>query len=369
MMEHGRYSFGMFGFFRFFLASCIVVGYAGPEHYYLFYQGVYAFVLLAAYVNSRQYAEYYSGRKNGLALFALNRVLRIYPVYYALLPFGIFVAYQDSNASFSMFRNFQYFSPSDPQYTLGWLSSFVIFGLAHFDGTLAEPSFIAHGWAMSIGLLFTLLTPLLVKSRDARVALLFTAVYYSCAVAMLMVMDPDAGWKDTAMFGLYSGAMPFALGLYAYLLGRSGALRLPPAVGLASVLLLPYFMVVQADLLDAYLVGFWVVLVLTFLCVNYLSRLDAMKFPYWVRSMDNFFGGVAYPFVLAVVPVGAFIAWKCPEMYDTDENGFLFYRRPWELLGYVMPVAFMLGCVLWGLVELPVAQLRARVRALAKPKF
>lgn len=369
-MGEAKEHLGMFGFFRFYLAICIVVGYAGPSHYPLFYQGVYASLLMAGYMNSRQFQRYYAGRRRGIPLFAFNRVLRYFPAYYALLPLGIFVAYKDSNASYSLFMTYEYIAPGvSPQAMWSWIANFSIIGLTSPSSELTVPTFIPHGWALNIGLLFSLLTPLLLRSRDTRVVVMFTSMYYSFVLAVLIVMDDSNDWLHMAQYGLYSGALPFMMGLYLYMLREKGRLRVSNRAGMVAMLVMAAFMLFPHDLgINPDNLGFWCVLLLSGVVVACLSHVQSQGFPYWLRAMDRFLSGVSYPMVVACVPVAAFIVWQCPEMYTTDENGFLTYNKPWELAQYTLPCTFILACVLYGVVEMPVAHLRARVRAMVGPK-
>jgi peptidoglycan/LPS O-acetylase OafA/YrhL len=232
---------------------------------------------------------------------------------------------------------------------------------------------MAHGWALCTGLVFSLLTPLLVLSRDARVVVLFTAVYYSFALAIMVLMGDGGDWLEIARYGLYSGALPFVVGLYVYLLRGACCLPVPGLMAAGLFTVLVALVAFQREIgLEPYVAGFWCVQLVVLLLVISLSKIDVLRFPYWLQAMERFFGGVAYPFVLSVIPVGAFIAWKCPEMYTTDENQLLHYHKPWELMQYTLPAAFIVGCVVYGVVEMPVAQLRARMRAkvgaLVSPK-
>ena len=79
---------GMIDVYRFILALCVVQGHLvgrGESAPWLAWQAVFSFYVLSGFLMSLILNQDYGFTASGLARFAFNRWLRLFPVYYAVI--------------------------------------------------------------------------------------------------------------------------------------------------------------------------------------------------------------------------------------------------------------------------------------------
>jgi peptidoglycan/LPS O-acetylase OafA/YrhL len=197
----------MFGAYRTFLAVAVavqhllsvpVVGSAA----------VHAFFILSGYLMTRIMNETYGYSRLGVARFAVNRLLRIYPSYLValLVALGILAIVEKSLAEkFSS----NIYVPSSPA---EWFANIT---LVHFRLNLfnLRPLVLPPSWALTIELLFYTVIGLgLGSSRKISLVWFCSSVF---ATAWLIwwsgASSSYSGWS-WIYFSIVSGSLPFSIG-------------------------------------------------------------------------------------------------------------------------------------------------------------
>lgn len=145
----------MFGLWRYFLSICVIVAHVAPLDWswgssrFLGVYAVFAFYILSGYLITRVLHERYGYALDGFARFHLNRILRLYPAYWAaaIVALAVVLLFQQQASRTAG----GYALPSS---ATDWFSALVIVGtrLEHSKGVL-----IPQAWTLSVELLYYLL--------------------------------------------------------------------------------------------------------------------------------------------------------------------------------------------------------------------
>ncbi|MDJ0949738.1 MAG: acyltransferase [Alphaproteobacteria bacterium] len=315
----------MFGTLRFFLAFLVVA-----QHLALAYGvgniAVFGFFILSGYLMTVVTQTVYA---DALDRYALNRSLRIFPPYLAVLFATIVVL---------LILPIPIWTPvvRVPETVLEWITNVTTIGLTQ-DSMGARP--LPHAWSLFVELFYYALIPLL--ARTPRTTLLWFAVSVAYAV-----LAWDLPFYDR-YFSLAAGSLPFSLGAMIFHYGGPTRERRVPvllgvivfAVVLASTILVPDDL---ARSLHLYL-GMIVVAYLVFA----LASRNASGF---LNRLDCLLGDLAYPVFLCHWLVGAVVAYAFE------------LPRSVELLTVSLPFVVLASLAIRWLVELPLASVRDRVR-------
>jgi peptidoglycan/LPS O-acetylase OafA/YrhL len=157
----------MFGTWRFFLASIVVLTHLYPTaSRILGYQAVIAFFVLSGYLMTLVLSEKYGFSKEGMIRFCVNRFLRIYPLYWvtAAAAVALLVAFQPTNVHAAHFAL--------PQRLIHWFANGVIIGM---DASFKFPCLVINSWTLHVELLYYAAL-MLYFARSIRTALLLLII-------------------------------------------------------------------------------------------------------------------------------------------------------------------------------------------------
>ncbi|MFQ5442530.1 MAG: acyltransferase family protein [Thermodesulfobacteriota bacterium] len=277
----------MFGTFRYILAIMVMITHLWPSS--LLWAGFYAvfsFFLLSGYLMTLVLNERYGFDLQGLKRFFINRALRIYPPYLAVLCIAALVAIFLPAVTLKM--NPRIILPS----SLGDVGAnlFIIgafFKRGHDISRLVPPVYSLH-----VELVFYILMALLL-ARGKAVAVLWFVAGLAYTVYALFYMDFVARY-----YTVIGCALPFSLGSLIYFFRRPS---FKPSSWLVLMVMSAFIAnVAFADRLWRYTAvdGFYASLVLTAIVVLVLGSVDRADIPAWMARTDKFLGDLSYPIFL-----------------------------------------------------------------------
>lgn len=234
----------MLDVYRFVLALFVVQGHllAGGAPW-LAWQAVFSFYVLSGFLMTLVLDQDYGFDSGGIARFAANRALRLFPVYYAVigltaLHIALIGPLNQLNAAIAL-----------PLTTPEWLANAFMAGLVGVDSSqLTERRLAPPAWSLSIELLcYMLLAVYFAKSR-ARLLFMFAAgAGISGAQIISDINRSDFGFQNHYTV-LQAGLLPFAVGGLAYFYRHSRLFVFSSAK--LSILVLGLFL--------NFFIGYWI---------------------------------------------------------------------------------------------------------------
>jgi peptidoglycan/LPS O-acetylase OafA/YrhL len=335
----------MLGTFRYVLAHMVVV--AHLAYTVGMWSGVYAvfsFFVISGYLMAMVLDRTYAWSPRGLAQFAANRALRIYPPYLLVALVAIGVALWDESWA-RLLGNVRL--PRDP---VEWLRNVGIFTL-HLDpkGTarLVPPS-----WSLDIELCWYLAMAIgLGRSRRIVDVWLLASLAWT---VHLVVSDVPFPLRYAQ---LAPASLPYAAGAALYYhkdsIGR--ILRHPAHVVIAVGLYLLNAAIPNRIWPSAFMEGFYLSLALTVYLLGALVSFDQARLPEWMRKLDARLGDLSYPVFLCHLPVAPLLAFM-----DVS------YAKGWRLFWLALPLVNLVAWLVHWLSERPLVSLRDRVRGFTR---
>jgi peptidoglycan/LPS O-acetylase OafA/YrhL len=207
----------MLDLYRFILSLFVVQGHllawGSPI---LAWQAVFSFYVLSGFLMTLVLNEQYGATLGGLCRFGLNRILRLFPVYWAIigltvLHIAIIGPLTQLNGAIEIPR-----SPYDV------LANLMIFPLTGVDfSQMAQTRLVPTAWSLSIELVCYALLALWF-SRSPRRLLLMLALGLGFSIVQIAgaIKQPDYGFQSH--YSVYqAGLLPFAIGGLAYFVRRA----------------------------------------------------------------------------------------------------------------------------------------------------
>lgn len=208
----------MFGLFRFILAVNVVIFHilavpaVGPL-------AVYSFFVLSGFLMTTIMHKTYGYSLSGLKSYAINRFLRLFPVYWGLLLVTIAILLLTGNDFAGSFHS----KMTLPDTTGEWLANISMLYPAYFPADYG-PRLAPATWALTIELFYYLLIGLgLSRNRMISVIWLLASILFIVGRALLSGKF-ELGYGDFA-----TASLPFAIGACLYHFKH-------PVIGLLSVL-------------------------------------------------------------------------------------------------------------------------------------
>lgn len=271
---------------------------------------------------------------NGIKRFFINRFLRIFPPYYFIVILSLIIIYFQPEIS----RNIDVYMilPDFKQ---------LIYNLTIFGVTRSQSQIIPAAWSLRIELVYYILLALII-ARQKYICFLFlicSTIYY-CFLLF-------RGYELTSFyFTIYASSLPFCLGACAYLFENE--LRFVKLSHTKYIAFLFVFNMLFANLWgDPLFYGFFLFLILGFLLIIALSRIDSGSNPF-IKKVDTFLGNLSYPVFLCHV----FMACLIILFGLADKIGarlFIVSILPINLLSYV----------LYKYIEQPINNIRNKIRS------
>ncbi len=350
----------MFGLYRLGLATLVAVQHllsipVVGDH------AVHGFFVLSGYLMTRVLCDVYGFSAGGVRAFAVNRALRLYPIYWMILVFSVVVILVFGEQAAQQYRSFLYL-PDNPASVLQNLS--LIYPAWYPDQI--EPRLSPPTWSLTVEVAFYALMAL-GAARSRFATLLWLALSASVVAAAVV-------WEMPARFyysGIVAQSLPFAMGAMLYHCGDQLTalyVRLPWLAGplvLAPVLVLhslgaSALVIMGLDRVEVPAV--FGNMMLQLLLTASLSRIGpaTAKWRGW-QLPDRFPGDLAYPVFLLHWQVGFALSMAIlgRPVRGPSLDGAM-------LLVLTLVVSVLLGALLLWL-DKPVQRLRGRVRPRQVP--
>jgi peptidoglycan/LPS O-acetylase OafA/YrhL len=295
--------FSVIDVYRFLLALCVVQGHlflGGPPG--LAWQAVFSFYVLSGFLMTLVLNEIYGFGPRSFGRFFANRILRLYPAYYAVVLVTVL------HIVFISPTNLLNGALSLPQTATEWLANVLIAGLVGID----QSQVVAHrlvptAWSLTIELFcYALLAAYFARSKPRLWALLggglaITAVHFGL---QFRTAPPDYGFLDHYVV-LQAGLIPFAVGGLAYFHRRSRWFE--PGGRRMGILALFLLLNGGLDYLSEFhrnVSGLYIAVALNLFLVPMLFRHDEMhRKQRWQVTL----GGIAYPIFISHWFVGTLV--------------------------------------------------------------
>ncbi len=334
----------MFGTYRVLLATLVVLlHYANVP--FIGQYAVFGFFILSGYLMTFIMQNNYGYSAKGIAGYALNRFLRIYPLYWfsccvaALILVALGPTHTtDINWLFSM-----------PENIVGWFRN-----IALILGFNRPHTFIGPAWALTVELLFYSCIGLGL-SRNRQITLLWFVV--SAAYTLYMLLSGADFMQRYVTLG--AASLPFSSGAVIYHWRDELQLRLrviaqnrfAPAL-LFCLLLLNHFVMLRAGLSDT--AGFYLnYFVCALLVISLLAR---QELPFISRRLDSWLGDLSYPLYLIHYPL-AFLF-----VYIFRQAGLNTIGPSWDLFVLSFPFLVLVSWAMAAGIEQRVEKLRTAVK-------
>ncbi len=285
----------MFGIYRYGLAFCVAISHLwggmipGPAAY-----AVWGFYCLSGYLMTRVLNEKYGFTPRGLARFAVNRTLRIYPAYYAVC-IGMCLIFLALPGTASRFLSQLHI----PRTWQGWRYTLLLV-------TAPDDNELLHGSrALRVELWFYVAIALgLGRGRwTARFWFSASALY---TIWLLAVRTP---FPQRYVY-IPACSLAFSFGSLIYHeRARMPIITRPQAALAAACLWWLHVWLAQHLPYGPLVFGLYSSLLVSGVAMVCLMRLEPRELPSWFVRMDRWAGNLSYPVYLCHWGVGIMVSW------------------------------------------------------------
>lgn len=309
---------------------------------------VFGFYALSGYLMTLIMQNNYGYTLSGGSKYALNRFLRIYPMYWVSIGFSVILIYF-LGESYTAEYHSAIRLPSD--------ATDIIRNVALIFPSLDTIRLTPPAWALTVELFYYFLIGL-GASRYKTVSLLWLTISIIYHV-VVNIRHLDA---DYYYFSIPAASLPFATGAvifhyrpelskYLYKIG-GGVKEYLPFLIFAGILLnwLVAYVVEQFGGIYFYLNYF--------LCALMIVVLSERKsLPFITRKFDKYMGDFSYPIYLIHYQVGLVV------LYLMNAAGLNSSRPDLALMFTSIPVIFLAAWALTVMIERPIESVRTRIKS------
>ena len=339
----------MFGIYRYLLAVAVMVAHVAPREWswggskFMGMYVLFSFYALSGYLMTSILQSRYPYSPTGLWRFAVNRLLRIFPAYWATAAFALVVAMALPDESRRAAPNF-----AVPTSGGDWLRAAII------AGTQLLPPYnllVPQIWSLSVELFYYGLMAL-VLSRHRIIASIWLLLSVIGTYWFMYVKGASLWYVGYLSHA--AGSLPFSVGAaisaWRYSIARVvRGWQLP----LAVVAFLANLIVSRGFLGPDFRTGFYLSIFLGGWVLACLARFDASRAPVWLRKIDENLGKFSYPLYLCHLAFAAIALRIEPRLPVVGTLGvFLFTAM----------ASHMFSWVIIQLVDAPIERIRARLR-------
>jgi peptidoglycan/LPS O-acetylase OafA/YrhL len=336
----------MFGTYRTFLALIIVLIHYANVLPYIGHYAVYGFFTLSGFLMTLVMQRNYGYTARGIAGYGINRLLRIYPLYWTACIVSIGIL---------LFLDPQYTTKFNPTYELPetskqWIKNILLI-LKFREG----PALISPAWALTVEVFFYVCIGFGV-SRNKTI----TAVWLAASAIYAGYMYFGGVSFGHRYSSLVAASLPFSIGASVYfwraelkeMLGVVVEGRYAPLLWLGAALLNWKI----ASMLSGVITwGFY--LNCLFCAFITLSFYYQKKLFFISRKADSWLGDLSYPIYLVHYPLGFLL------LYCYQQLGWGFFRPELAVFWISLPAVFLVSWLMAVGVEKHVEKLRARIKA------
>lgn len=338
----------MFGTYRTVLAVMVVLLHLGGVQVIGAY-AVFGFYILSGYLMTLIMQRNYGYTRGGVARYAMNRFLRIYPIYWLSCIFSILLIFWLGG---EMVRNYQHsiFMPDD---IVSAVKNILLLFPFRYDPRLTPPS-----WALTVELFFYICIGLgLSRTKSLTVMWFVLSVLYTVALNVI-----GMSW-EYRYFAIPAASLPFSTGALVYHYRSRLADVTWKLFGREYAPFLLFLMMIANWYLGGILgtlrgSGFYVNYVLCALIVISLSERQTL--PFISRGFDKMMGDFSYPIYLVHYQVGLVVLAALTSM-GIDPG---YPQLQFAVLS--LPFIFLAAWLMSRYVEIPIELVRSRIKAAGK---
>jgi peptidoglycan/LPS O-acetylase OafA/YrhL len=334
----------MIDVYRFILALCVVQGHLvgrGESALWLAWQAVFSFYVLSGFLMSLILNQDYGFTPGGLARFAVNRWLRLFPVYYTVIGLtALYIAFigplNQLNGAMLL-----------PSTATAIFANLSIVTLTGFDFAPEMQRLSPTTWSLAIEIFcYALLAVYFAKSRARLLVMLMVGIGVAAVQIFIDLDQPHYGFQNHYSV-LQAGLIPFALGGLAYFCRSARIYEFSGTkLLLLGMLFLANFVVCYWSDFHKYVSSLYVAAVLNALLVPMLFTQTTK------HSWQKILGGLSYPIFLCHWVVATLILIYVPAI---GGKGFMLFAA--ATAGSVL-----LSLLLYYGVDRPIQALRTSIK-------
>jgi peptidoglycan/LPS O-acetylase OafA/YrhL len=334
----------MFGTYRILLALTVVFLHFTNIAELSGLYAVFGFFVLSGYLMTLIMNESYGYTVNGIFAYAINRFLRIYPIYWFSCVIALLVIVLIAGKI--SIGGAGFYMPETPR---EWFQNFAL--LLKFS---TKPQIIQPAWTLTVELFFYLFIGAGLSRNKA-----ITGVWLAASIVYTLYMLTTGATDYARFFTLGAASLPFSIGASMYHWRDNINARLPQ---LSTAPLLPaiLFGIYLANIAVSHnlnvhnLAGFYINIGL---CAILLLTLQARRdLPGISRKLDNALGELSYPVYLIHAPLSWFLLYVC-KLTGIPISGpsllaFFTFVIPTVVIAWLMTVS----------IEKPIELARSRIK-------
>lgn len=334
----------MFGTYRILLALMVVYLHFTGSTFFAGHYAVFGFFTLSGYLMTLILQKNYGYSLSGLAGYAVNRLLRIYPMYWVsmLLAIGVLLIIHREGAALGG----KFFMPRD---LTQWFQNIALFVTRD-----TKPQVIVVAWTLSIELFYYLLIGLGI-SRTRKITALWLAVSILYTGYMAVTGTPFGD----RFFTFSAATMPFSMGaaMYHWKKELTGIFSLVAKHPAAPLICTGIFL---ANGMVGHTLGTYesynFYLNIPLCALVHISLYERQELLLVSRNFDKFMGDLSYPLYLIHVPLGWVMLYFCLQL------GLPFTSISLSAFFAFLPVTMIITALLSLLVEQRIESLRNIVK-------
>lgn len=308
----------MIGALRFSLAILVVFNHLWlPTANKVGAHAVAAFYIISGFLMAKVIQETYGLSLAGGARFVLNRLLRLFPLYWAVLGVSVVLLFVFPGTFGSTYSNMKV-----PDSAWHWWQNLFLLDLASSPQVVAPPA-----WSLSVELFFYgAMVLLLARSKWISLAWLVASLSYT---VYLIAIGATFSQRYTPVT---AASLFFATGACLYFFGRNW--RPPVGLGLALLpLFLAFPLIVEAAGGDRLMLGFYGPAILFVIIFTALLPYRNEK----LKGIDAKLGDLAYPVFL--------IHFMAAGIIETALTFLPSYRTTWFVFATALTILLSVGWV------------------------
>lgn len=318
---------------------------------------VHGFFILSGYLMTHIVTEVYGLSLAGFGRFALNRILRLYPLYWVVLGFSVLIVLFYGEDVSREFRGFIYI----PNNAVEWLQNASLIYPRSFPW-LIYPRLSPPTWALTVEIFYYVLIGIGV-TKSIR----FTLGCLTLSVAFVVWTYTNGLDYDYRYAHLLAGALPFSLGAllchFRHMIPAFVQRFIPVGAGAAAVYCLGLFgincfLCILAKIYPGFAlyleIGLYVNLLINFALIALLVNGELPCIP---KKWDKLIGDFSYPIYLMHWQVGLLCSML---LFGAPLRGFNFEGLCVFLSAILVSIA--LSWLLIRGVDEPIQNLRKKIR-------
>lgn len=336
----------MFGTYRTFLALMVVALHLGGLPKIGVY-AVFGFYCLSGYLMTLIMLTNYGYTASGMTKYAINRFLRIYPVYWVSILMSAALIWYLGNSFTASYQPSMYL----PGNFLELFKNLII-----FFPFIESPRLTPPAWALTVEVFFYILIGIGVsKSKRSTLIWVGLSLLYHAGALIFQI-----GWNHR-YFTIFAASLPFSTGALIFHYRHECSQTINRLKGRAYNYL-PYFLV-SAILVNWKLghvlnqatgIFFYSNYILCALMVVVLS--DRKSLPYISKKFDKWMGDFSYPIYLIHYQVGLIV------VVLFAASGIELKRPDLILMAVSIPVIFVISWIITVTVEKPIELIRSNIK-------